>query len=101
MPKSRWSDYHLLLQHKNHMYSVDNRWYENLFIIQHILYIISYVQIKHCLRDAAPIGLFWNKNLSMEGASGAVQLPFSGGSFFSIFFGYAMTFVGDYGYKEG
>ncbi len=59
MPESRWSDYHLLLQHHYHMYIVDNRRYKNLCIIQHILYIISYVQMKHCLQGVAPISLFW------------------------------------------
>ncbi len=57
MPESRWSDYHSLFQHHYQMCSVDNRRYENLCIVRHILYIISNVQMKHCLRGAAPIGL--------------------------------------------
>ncbi len=40
MPESWWSDYYLLLQHHYHVYSADNRQYENLCILQHILYHI-------------------------------------------------------------
>jgi hypothetical protein len=40
MLESQWSDYHLLHQHHYHMYSVDNRQYENLCIVWHILYHI-------------------------------------------------------------
>ncbi len=58
IPELCWSNYYLLFQHHYQVYSVDNRRYENLFIVRHILYIISYIQMVHCLCSAAPIGLF-------------------------------------------
>jgi hypothetical protein len=64
MPESRWSAYHLLLQHHYQVYSVDNKRYEKFCIVQHILYIISYIQMKHCLCGAAPIGFSSIKNTS-------------------------------------
>ncbi len=66
MLESRSSNYHSLLQHNYNVRSVDNRRYKKICIVQKnyvfydTCYIISYVQMKHCLRGAAPTGLLTN-----------------------------------------
>jgi hypothetical protein len=56
MPMSRWSNYHLLIQHHYHMYSVDNRDTKHFVLYEKIMtpktHAISYHMYK-CLRSVS------------------------------------------------